>query len=75
MIAVGLLAVLIGFALVVPRGSMPGSASARNVRLGGLQVLSTRGDQGIPSLRYRIIKTLLGLVLLAVGIILIASSG
>ena len=74
-IALGLLAVLVGFALVVPRGSMPGSASARNVRLGGLQVVSTRGDQGIPSMRYRIIKSLIGLVLMAVGIILIASSG
>ena len=75
MIAVGLLLVLVGFAFIVPRGSMPGSASARNVRVGGLQVFVTRGDQGIPSLRYRIIITLIGVVLLAVGVILIASSG
>ena len=74
-VALGLLAVLIGFALIVPRGSMPGSASARNVRVGGLQVFSTPGYQGNPSLRYRIIKTLIGLVVLAVGIILIATSG
>lgn len=75
MIAVGLLVLLIGFAMVVPRGSMPGSASARNVSLGSQRVFVTRGDQGIQSLRYRVIKTLAGLVLVAVGIILIAASG
>ena len=74
-IAVGLIAVLVGFALVVPRGSMPGSASARNVRVGGLQVFSTPGPQGLPSLRYRIIRSLIGLVLVVAGFILIASSG
>ena len=33
MIALGLLLVLVGFALIVPRGGIPGSASVRNVRL------------------------------------------
>ncbi len=75
MLAVGVVMVLVGFALVVPRGSMPGSASARNVSLGRQRVFVTRGDQGTQSLRYRVVKSIAGLVVVAVGIILIAASG
>ena len=74
-VAVGILIMLVGFALVVPRGGMPGSTSARNVTLGSQRVFSRRGDQGLPSRRYRVIQVIVGLVLLVVGILVIAVSG
>ncbi len=69
-----MLAVLIGFALMVPRGGVAGSVSARNVMLGN-QRMSTRGYAGSPSRRYRVIQVLIGLALLAAGFALIAASG
>ena len=69
-----MLAVLIGFALMVPRGGVAGSVSARNVMLGN-QRMSTRGYAGTPSRRYRVIQVLIGLALLAAGFALIAASG
>ena len=74
MLAIGMLAVLIGFALMVPRGGVAGSVSARNVMLGN-QRMSTRGYAGTPSRRYRVIQVLIGLALLAAGFALIAASG
>ncbi len=74
MIAIGLLLVLVGFALTVSRGGMPGSVAVRNVTLGRSQLFRTRGYQGNPSKRYRIIQVLLGLAMLAGGFALIASS-
>ncbi len=73
-LAIGMLVVLVGFALMVPRGGVSGSVSARNVMLGSQRV-STRGYAGTPSRRYRIIQVLIGLLLLVIGMILIASSG
>jgi hypothetical protein len=73
-LAIGMLAVLIGFALMVPRGGVAGSVSARNVMLGN-QRMSTRGYAGSPSRRYRVIQVLIGLALLAAGFALIAASG
>ena len=69
-----MLAVLVGFALMVPRGGVAGSVSARNVMLGN-QRMSTRGYEGTQSRRYRVIQVLVGLVLVAAGIALIAASG
>jgi hypothetical protein len=73
MIAVGLLLVLVGFVMLIPRGGMPGSASTRNVTL-GTQRFSTPGRQGVQSTRFRVIQILMGVVVLAAGIILIATS-
>jgi hypothetical protein len=73
-IALGLLLVLVGFALMVSQGGMPGSTAARNVSLGRSQLFRTRGYQGNPSKRYRIIQILLGLALLVGGMALIATS-
>jgi hypothetical protein len=73
-LAVGMLAVLVGFALMVPRGGVSGSVSARNVML-GRQRMSTRGYEGTPTRRYRLIQVLIGLMLLIIGMILIAASG
>jgi hypothetical protein len=73
-IILGLLLVLAGFACVVSRGAMPGSTSARNVTLAHSQLFRTRGYQGNPSKRYRIVQVILGLGMLAGGLALIASS-
>lgn len=73
-LAIGMLAVLVGFALMVPRGGVSGSVSARNVMLGNQRV-STRGYEGTPSRRSRVVQVVIGLVLVAAGIALIASSG
>jgi hypothetical protein len=73
-IALGLLLVLVGFALMVPRGSVPGSASARNVQVGWMRIFNTRGYGDIPSWKYRLIQILMGLVVMGGGIVLIAVS-
>ncbi len=74
-LAVGIILLLIGFALVVPRGGVAGSTAARNVTLGSQRVFTTRGYDGVPSRRYRVIQVAVGLVLVAAGIALIAASG
>jgi hypothetical protein len=74
MVALGLLLVLVGFAMIVSRGAMPGSASARNVSLGWSRIFSTPGNQGVPSWRYRVLQVLMGLVVLGGGLLLIATS-
>jgi hypothetical protein len=71
----GIIMLLIGFALVVPRGGVTGSTAARNVTLGMQRVFETRGYQGVPGRRYRVIQVLVGVVLVAGGLALIAASG
>ena len=73
MIVAGMILVLVGFAMIVPRGGLPGSAAARNIRIGAQQ-FSTPGRQGVQSTKFRVIQTLMGLVVLAGGIIMIAVS-
>ena len=74
MIALGLLLVLVGFAFVVPRGGLPGSAAVRNVSIGPWFMPTTRGDDGTPSLWYRVIIAVSGLLMIAAGMIIIAVS-
>jgi hypothetical protein len=75
MIALGLLLVLVGFALIVSRGAMPGSAAARNITMGSRsQLFKTAGYKGVPSRRYRVIQVLMGLVVLAGGMVILATS-
>lgn len=76
MVAAGLLLVLIGFALIVPRGAIPGATAHRNVSLGMQRVFTTPGYKGGPlSRRRRLIQVILGLVSMAGGMLLIASTG
>ncbi len=75
MIALGVLLVLVGFALVASRGGIPGSTAGRNVSLGMQRVFKTPGYQGVPSWRYRLIQIVAGLILIAGGMALIASWG
>jgi hypothetical protein len=71
----GIILLLIGFALVVPRGGVTGSTAARNVTLGFQRVFTTRGYEGVPSRRYRAIQVVVGLVFAGVGLALVAASG
>ena len=73
MIALGLLLVLVGFGIMVPRGAMAGSTARRNVLL-GFRVFQTPGYQGVPSWKYRLFRVLLGLVIMAGGMVLIATT-
>jgi len=73
MIAVGLILVLVGFAMLASGGALPGATAARNVRMGP-QMFSTRGHEGVRSTRYRVIQIAMGLVVLAGGIVMIAVS-
>lgn len=75
MIFLGLLVVLVGFALVVPRGSVPGTTAARNVSLGMQRIFQTRGYDGLPTRRYRVIQVLLGLAMIVGGLFIVAASG
>lgn len=74
-LGVGIILVLIGLALVVPRGAIAGSAAHRNVVLGQQRVFETPGYRGEASLRYKVIRVSIGVVLMAIGVILIAASG
>ena len=69
-----MLLMLLGFAIMVPRGGMAGSTARRNVIL-GFRVFQTPGYQGgVPSWKYRVLRVLLGLVIMVGGIGLIAIS-
>jgi hypothetical protein len=72
-IALGLLLVLLGFAIMVPRGAMSGSTARRNVLL-GFRVFQTPGYQGVMSWKGRVVQVLMGLVVMGGGMVLIAIS-
>ena len=69
-----MLLVLVGFALMIPRGGLPGSASARNVELSWQRFFNTRGYGDLPTWRYRLIQIIMGVVVMAGGFVLIAVS-
>ncbi len=73
MVILGMLLVLVGFAMIGSRGSLPGSTANRNVRV-GTQLFSTSGYRGVPSRRFRLIQILAGVVVMAGGIVVIAMS-
>lgn len=75
MVAVGLVLMLIGFALVVPRGGGTGSVAHRNVRVGPADVTTTPGYGADTSSRARIGIRVAGAVLLVGGVILIVIAG
>ena len=74
MIALGLLLVLVGFVIIVPRGAMAGSSARRNVLL-GFKVFQTPGYQGVMSWKGRLVQVLLGLIVMGGGMVIIAVSG
>jgi hypothetical protein len=67
------LLILIGLTLVVPRGSTPGSAAARNIDMGLRGIHRTPGYQGAGDSRRRaVVRVLVGLALIGLGILGIA---
>ncbi len=73
-IAVGLLLVLVGFVIMMPRGGLAGSTARRNVIL-GFRVFQTPGYQGgVVSWKYRLFRVLVGLAMMAGGMVLIATT-
>lgn len=72
-VALGALLLIIGFALVIPRGSTPGSSAARNINMGLQGIHQTPGYQGEgDSRRGTINRVLVGLLFFALGIVCIA---
>lgn len=69
-----MLMVIVGFALVATRGGIPGSAAGRNARIAGLRIFSTPAYGETPTVRYRVIQILIGLLVLVGGFALIAVS-
>jgi hypothetical protein len=76
MIGVGLLLMFVGFAVVTPRGAMPGGAAHRNVSAGPGHLVTTRGyvEEG-PRGWWRFTRPLIGVALLVTGLALIMLAG
>lgn len=72
LVGIGIFLMLVGFALVTPRGAGSGSVSHRNIRIAPTAVTTTRGYGNEPSKRARIGVRLIGLAMLAGGLVLIA---
>ena len=68
MVALGALLIFIGFVLVTPRNSSPGSTSSRDLHVGAL-VGRTPGRQreSIQSRRSKVTGLLVGLAVMALG--------
>jgi hypothetical protein len=72
MVWAGIALVIVGFAMITPRGSLPGSTAVRNVRMAPLRLYTTPGYQGDESRRGRWTRLMVGFVLLVGGVALIA---
>ena len=68
MIALGALLIVIGFVLLIPRGTFPGSTAIRNIPMGPY-MFRTPGYQNNPkqSLRGKLVGVLVALGLIALG--------
>jgi hypothetical protein len=74
MLWLGMLLMLIGFVLVVPRGALAGSAAVRNVTTTH-QVSRTPGYQPAPTGRARVARLVVGGVCLIGGFVVILVAG
>lgn len=72
LVGMGILLMLVGFALVAPRGAGSGSVSHRNIRIAPTAISTTRGYGHEPSKRARIGIRLVGLAMLVGGLLMIA---
>ena len=63
---------LLGFALLIPRGSTPGSIAARNIVVPGSHIQRTPGYQVPPGRRGTMVRIGLGLGLMALGAVFLA---
>lgn len=63
---------IVGFVLIVPSGSVPGSSAIRNVRIGSSHIVKTPGHGDDQGRRRRWTTVVAGLVLFGLGLVLIA---
>lgn len=71
-IVLGLILVLVGFVMVKPQGSTPGSTAARNIDVGVHGVYQTPGYQGMSNeRRWKIIRISTSIVMLIGGLAVI----
>ena len=75
MIVLAFALILVGFALMSPRSGASRSTTSQNVSMGWWRMPSTpeRGDQGWSPRRVRLLQIVGGLVLMAAGILIIAT--
>ena len=73
MFGLGVILVLVGFALVIPRGGISGSAAVRNVDMGLQGVHRTPGYQDAPDRRlsrhHAAARVLIGFALMGLGVL------
>lgn len=72
MVVLGVMLLVVGFVLMVPSGSVPGSVAIRNVRIGSSHVMETPGHRAEFARRTKWTKVLLGVALFGLGLLLIA---
>jgi len=76
-IALGFVLILVGFAVVTPKGSGSGSTTnRRSVELGGWRIATKpgRSDDGTQSRRSQVIQALIGLAMIVGGFVVISMS-
>lgn len=72
MIGIGIVFLILGFVLMIPSDSVPGSVAIRNVRIGSSHIVKTPGHVVDFVRRTRWIKVLVGVAFFGVGLLLIA---
>lgn len=72
MVVLGVMLLVVGFVLMIPSGSVPGSVAVRNVRIGSSHIMETPGHRAEFARRKKWTKVLLGVVLFGLGLLLIA---
>ena len=71
-IAIGIIFLILGFVLMIPSDSVPGSVAVRNIRLGSSHIVRTPGHQDDLGRRSKWIKVLVGVAFFGLGLVLIA---
>ncbi len=68
----GALLIVIGVALLIPRGATPGATAHRNVPLGGGYVARTPGHRAEVSSKARRWRSIVAVVFIVVGLFVVA---
>lgn len=71
-IAIGVVFLVIGFAFMIPSGSVPGSYAIRNVKLGSSHIIKTPGFGERPPRRRRVLTVVAGFAIFGLGLMFIA---
>ena len=71
-IAIGIIFLILGFVLMIPSNTVPGSVAIRNVRMGSSHIVKTPGYQGDLGRRGKWVKVLVGCAFFGLGLLLIA---